>query len=116
LTVAGVPRTSARSTSKPTIELLTNPRAGTLGVSLATAVAQPALAHASRQIGQRLLALSSAVHSSDAERLLLKDPLSVTAVPYRPLPSHSAGLTRAWIASGLGLLFCRRESGTVAPL
>ena len=37
LAVTGV----GRSTSKPTVELLTNPRAGTLAVSLATGVLHP---------------------------------------------------------------------------
>lgn len=112
LTVAGVPRTSTGSTSKPTIELLTNPRAGTLAVSLATAVAQPAVAQASRQIGQRLLALSSAYHARDAERLLLKDPLAVTAVPYRPLPARSAlGLSAFYIA--LLTTFCGFLGGVI---
>jgi hypothetical protein len=41
LGVAGVAPPSARTTSKPTVELLTNPRAGTLGVSLATGSVQP---------------------------------------------------------------------------
>jgi YhgE/Pip-like protein len=112
LTVAGVPRTSTGSTSKPTIELLTNPRAGTLAVSLATAVAQPAVAQASRQIGQRLLALSSAYHARDAERLLLKDPLTVTAVPYRPLPARSAlGLSAFYVA--LLTTFCGFLGGVI---
>jgi YhgE/Pip-like protein len=112
LTVAGVPTTSSGSTSKPTIELLTNPRAGTLGVSLATAVAQPALARASRQIGQRLSALSSALHARDAEHLLLEDPLTVASVPYRPLPSHSAlGLSAFYIA--LLTTFCGFLGGVI---
>jgi YhgE/Pip-like protein len=41
LALAGV----SRATSRPAIELLTNPRAGTLAVSLATGVLQPALSH-----------------------------------------------------------------------
>ena len=45
LTVAGAPTTAAGVSSKPTVELLTNPRAGTIGVGLATGVLQPALAH-----------------------------------------------------------------------
>lgn len=55
LAVAGV----SRATSKPTVELLTNPHAGTLAVTLATGVLQPALSHASRAIGQKLGSLSS---------------------------------------------------------
>src|SRR5919204_3275843 len=41
LAVSGVPVPAARVSSKPTVELLTNPRAGTLGVSLATGGLQP---------------------------------------------------------------------------
>jgi YhgE/Pip-like protein len=112
LTVAGVPTSSSASASKPTIELLTNPRAGTLGVSLATAVAQPALSHASRQIGQRLVALGSAAGTRDAERLLLSDPVTVTTVPYRPLPSHTAlGLSAFYIA--LLTTFCGFLGGVI---
>jgi YhgE/Pip-like protein len=55
LALAGV----SRATSKPAVELLTNPRAGTLAVSLATGVLQPALSHASSAIGQKLTPLSS---------------------------------------------------------
>ncbi len=47
LAVAGVSGGSTRPAVKPTVELLTNPRAGTLAVSLATGALQPALAQAS---------------------------------------------------------------------
>jgi hypothetical protein len=43
LALAGV----SRATSKPAVELLTNPRGGTLAVGLATGVLQPALSRAS---------------------------------------------------------------------
>jgi YhgE/Pip-like protein len=99
LGVAGVPSPSVRTASKPAIELLTNPRGGTLGVSLATGTVQPALAHASRQIGQRLRQLSSTPGAKDVSRPLLGDPLTVSSVPYRPLPTHSAlGLSAFYIA------------------
>jgi YhgE/Pip-like protein len=95
LAVAGV----GRSTSKPTVELLANPRAGTVAVSLATGVLQPALSRASRQIGQRLLALSSAHGADVTARGVLADPVTAPVVPYRPLPSHSAlGLSAFYIA------------------
>jgi hypothetical protein len=99
LAVAGVPTQQRRSTSKPTIELLTNPRAGTLGVSLATGVVQPALARASREIGQRLVPVTSGRAANSATSALLADPITVAVVPYRPLPSHSAlGLSAFYIA------------------
>ncbi len=83
---------------KPTIDVLTNPRAGTLGVSLATGVLGPALAVASRQIGQRLVALSTR-RRSPVPTALLRDPVTVVQVAYRPLPPHSAlGLSAFYIA------------------
>jgi YhgE/Pip-like protein len=95
LAVAGV----GRSTSEPTVELLTNPRAGTLAVSLATGVLAPALSRASGQIGQRLLPLSSARGANANASAVLADPVTVPVVPYRPLPSHSAlGLSAFYIA------------------
>jgi Protein of unknown function (DUF3533) len=85
--------------SKPAIELLTNPRAGTLGVSLATGVSQPALTSASHAIGGQLAQMSSGGGTSAATRALLADPITVATVVYRPLPSHSAlGLSAFYIA------------------
>jgi YhgE/Pip-like protein len=96
LAVAG----EGRSRSEPTVELLTNPRAGTLAVSLATGVLQPALSHVSARIGQYLTKVSSA-HPADGTgaSAFLADPITVTVVPYRPLPPGSAlGLSAFYIA------------------
>jgi YhgE/Pip-like protein len=99
LALSGVPVPPGQSPSLPTIQLLTNPRAGTLAVSLATGVLQPALAHASVEIGQDLLRQSAARPRSATDGALLRNPVTVTAVPYRPLPSHSAlGLSAFYIA------------------
>ena len=101
LALAGV----GRSDSRPTVELLTNPRAGTLAVSLATGVLQPALSHASTQIGRTLRSLSSTHRTSAAAGAILADPLSVPVVPYRPLPPDSAlGLSAFYIS--LLITFC----------
>ena len=95
LAVAGL----GRSASKPTVELLTNPRAGTLAVSLATGVLEPALSHASGQVGQQLLGLSSAHRVTRAAAGVLADPIAVAVVPFLPLPSHSAlGLSAFYIS------------------
>jgi YhgE/Pip-like protein len=95
LALAGV----SRATSKPAVQLLTNPRAGTLAVSLATGVLQPALSHASAAIGQKLLPLGAAHPARAAPRPVLADPLTVPVVPYRPPPSHSGvGLSPFYIA------------------
>ncbi len=99
LAVAGISAGPARPAVKPSVELLTNPRAGTLAVGLATGVLQPALAQASRQIGQRLASLNSAHRTVGAASPLLTDPLTVPVVAYRPLPSHTAlGLSAFYIA------------------
>jgi len=95
LALAGV----SRATSKPAVDLLTNPRAGTLAVSLATGVLQPALSHASVAIGQKLIPLSSAHPATAAPHAVLVDPVTVSVVPYRPVPPHSAlGLSAFYIS------------------
>jgi len=90
LTVSGAPTTAAGVSSKPTVELLTNPRIGTIGVGLATGVLQPALAQISHGIGQRLLPLRTATKPNSAASAVLNDPLSTAVVAYRPFPSHAA--------------------------
>jgi YhgE/Pip-like protein len=100
LALTGSTTPAAGTPPKPTIQLLTNARLGTLGVSLATGVAQPALGHVSRQIGQRLLPASTAANRANPViRAQLADPVSVVIVPYRPLPPHSGlGLSAFYIA------------------
>lgn len=97
--------------ARPTIELLTNPRAGTLGVSLATGVLDPALAQASRQIGKRLKPTGPR-EANAATSILLADPITVETIAYRPLPSHTAlGLSAFYIA--LLITFCGFLGGIV---
>ncbi len=99
LTVAGLSTGAGSARSLPTVEVLTNPRAGTLGVSLATEVLRPALAHASSQIGSELRRATSAKPTTAATRAVLSDPITVASVAYRPLPSHSGlGLSAFYIA------------------
>jgi YhgE/Pip-like protein len=93
---------SQRHLAQPTAvaELLTNARAGSVGVSLATGVAQPAIAAISRQFGQQVSALvppgGRAAASVAAERA---SPVTLLTVPYRPLPSRTAlGLTAFYIS------------------
>lgn len=98
LTVAGLSTGAGAARSLPTVELRTNPRAGTLGVSLATEVLKPALAHASSEIGDQLRQLTRA-SSTAVTRAVLSDPITVATVAYRPLPSHSGlGLSAFYIA------------------
>jgi YhgE/Pip-like protein len=111
LAVAG----ASRATAKPGVELLTNPRAGTLAVSLATGVLQPALSHASSVIGEKLTPLSSTHPTRAAPSPVLADPVTVSAVPYRPPPSHSAlGLSPFYIA--LLTTFCGFLGGIIVTI
>jgi YhgE/Pip-like protein len=105
----------SRATSKPAVEVLTNPRAGTLAVTLATGVLQPALLHASRAIGQKLTPLSSAHPARAAPAPVVADPVTVSTVPYRPPPSHSAlGLSPFYIA--LLTTFCGFLGGIIVTV
>jgi YhgE/Pip-like protein len=98
LNLAGVSASRA-GPGRPEIIILTNQRAGTQGVGLATGVLQPALGAASRQIGRQLAAIAPASASSPLGRAFLADPVMVTTTQYRPLPSHSAlGLSAFYIA------------------
>jgi len=98
LGLTGVP-TTGPAPGRPQITILTNQRAGSQGVSLATGILEPALAAASRSIGRELSAAAPAGASSPASKTFLADPVTVVAVQYRPLPSHTAlGLSAFYIA------------------
>jgi YhgE/Pip-like protein len=108
---AGVTATGSGS-GRPEIVILTNPRAGTVGVSLATGVLQPALAAASRQIGRQLAAVVPARAASPLTKAFLADPVAVTSASYRPVSSHSAlGLSAFYIA--LLTLMCGFLGGVI---
>jgi YhgE/Pip-like protein len=97
------PASSGRDSGPlPSVELWTNPRAGTLGVSLATGVLEPALADISKEIGARLwpsTSSGSSTATSSAPTALLASPVSVSTVTYRSLPSHAGlGLSAFYIA------------------
>jgi YhgE/Pip-like protein len=100
LTVSGRRITPRLIGSAPEIRILTNERAGTEGVSIATGVLEPALAAASREVGRSLTARSGQTPAGNpAELALLKSPVTVVAMAYRPLPAHSAlGLSAFYIA------------------
>ena len=101
------------SVGKPTVELLTNQRAGTVGVELASGVLTPAIAVASRRIGGQLLAAAHpAPAAGSTAAALLADPLTFRSVDYRPLPAHSAlGLSAFYIA--LLALMCGFLAATI---
>lgn len=89
---------TGKPASIPTIQLLTNVRSGSIGVSLATGVAQPALKVISQQVGHQLSATGAGAIPSRTDPYLT-DPIAVTTVPFRPLPPHSAlGLSAFYIS------------------
>jgi YhgE/Pip-like protein len=88
-----------------TVQLLENGRLGSLGVNLAAGVLTPALGQVSKQMGARLTAEStSAVRSNPVLANNLSDPLVLSVVSYRPLPSHSALGLSAFYVSLLSIL------------
>ena len=112
LTAAGLPPGHARPRRGPAGGDLHQSAGGTVGTSLATGILQPALAVASRQIGRHLAALVPAGSQAPATRLLLANPVTVTTVPYRPLPNNAGlGLTAFYIA--LLTLMCGFIGGAI---
>jgi YhgE/Pip-like protein len=100
LALYGVPDPAGSAPPLPTIELLTNVRAGSLGVSLATGVAGPGLAAISHAVGHTLgSTFPAGAGTGPAAQALRDDPFTVTTVAYRPLPAHSAlGLSAFYIS------------------
>ena len=99
LNVAGLHVAGASADAAPQVMILTNQRAGTVGTELATGILQPALAAASRQIGQQLTALTPPGARTGATGVLLVNPVTVTTAQYRPLPANTAlGLSAFYIA------------------
>jgi YhgE/Pip-like protein len=98
LNLAGV-SASGPGSGSPEVVILTNQRAGTVGVSLAAGVLQPGLGAASHQIGRQLTAYLPARAANSLTRAFLADPVTVTMSQYRPLPSNAAlGLSAFYIA------------------
>jgi YhgE/Pip-like protein len=98
LSLYGGGRPAGQSASIPTIQLLTNGRSGSIGVSLATGVAQPALKVISQQVGHQLSTAGTGTAHAGTDPYLT-DPIAVTTVPFRPLPPHSAlGLSAFYIS------------------
>jgi YhgE/Pip-like protein len=100
LSLSGLRLRAGASAGKPTVQLLTNQRAGTVGVQLASGVLEPTIARASRVIGHQLLAAArSAPAAGSASAAVLADPLTFQSTNYRPLPPHSAlGLSAFYVA------------------
>jgi YhgE/Pip-like protein len=109
LALVGGPGTASSSASLPTVELMANTRAGTLGVSLAEGVLEPALADVSRSIGKHLEAEAA---PAGPDRALLANPVTVSAETYRPLPAHvGLGLSAFYIS--LLIMMCGFLGATI---
>jgi YhgE/Pip-like protein len=90
---------SPASTGKPTVRLLTNPRSGSVGVSLATGVADPALSAASRSVGHKLTTEAAKVGRGARPGVSAANPLTVVTTAYRPVPANSAlGLSAFYVS------------------
>jgi YhgE/Pip-like protein len=100
LALFGVTPSHGPAPSLPTIRLLTNVRAGSLGVSLATGVASPALTAISHAVGHKIAGTVPKTVTPDVSiSALRKNPFTLATVPYRPLPPHSAlGLSAFYIS------------------
>ncbi|MGW7202634.1 DUF3533 domain-containing protein [Streptomyces sp. NPDC054837] len=107
---AGTTGTPAR----PTLTVLTNQSAGSVGSSLARAATTQAAENASLQVGRELTVRSGTGQAKlpAAARLLLADPAAVTVKDGHPLGSHSGlGLTAFYYA--LVLVVCGMLSANV---
>jgi YhgE/Pip-like protein len=90
----------------PAVQLLTNARAGSIGVSLATGVLTPAVSAISQGVGESVSAKMPANKEISANLTAQRArPIILQSVPYRPLPSHTAlGLSAFYI--GLLTIMC----------
>ncbi|MFI7132236.1 DUF3533 domain-containing protein [Nonomuraea sp. NPDC050153] len=104
----------AESPVRPTLRVLTNQSAGSMGSSLARAASTAAAESASRQVGRALAAQIGAEQAKlpAAARILLADPAAVTVEDGHPLDSHSGlGLTAFYYA--LVLVVCAMLAANV---
>jgi len=105
LTLAGLGRPAGSSEYQgPAMVLWTNNRLGSIGIELAVGVMQPAAHAVSLEIGKALLALSASSHPSAGVESQIADPVKLSVVVYRPLPSHSALGLSAFYVSLLALM------------
>jgi uncharacterized phage infection (PIP) family protein YhgE len=104
LVLTGAQQPAGVAPSLPTVQLLTNRRAGSVGVQLASGVFQPAIARASQRLGNDLLASPLLRTRTPTTLAVLADPISLTDVEYRPLPPHSALALSAFYIALLTLM------------
>lgn len=111
--------TTTGTPARPTLTVLTNQSAGSLGSGLARAATSQAAENASRQVGKELTARIGPAQAKlpAAARVLLADPAAVTVKDGHPLDSHSGlGLTAFYYALTLvvvGMLSANVISGQV---
>jgi YhgE/Pip-like protein len=104
--LAGAAYPRGQAPALPALTMLTNVRAGSLGVSLATGVLQPAVAALSLQLGTRLVHTASpAVTAYAPARALLANPVGLVSSSYRPLPAN-AGLGQTPFFIALFVVLC----------
>ncbi|MFI7500701.1 SNG1 family protein [Streptomyces sp. NPDC049687] len=109
----------AGTPARPTLKVLTNQSAGSIGSSLARTATTTAAENASLQLGRQLTAQTGAQQAKlpAAARVLLADPAAVTVKDGHPLDSHSGlGLTAFYYALTLvvvGMLSANVISGQV---
>jgi YhgE/Pip-like protein len=113
LSLTGLRLPTGAGATKPTVQLLTNKRAGTVGVGLAAGVLEPAIGHASHLIGRQLLTGARPTPlAGSATAAVLADPITFSTRDYRPLPPDSAlGLSAFYIA--LLTLMCGFIAATI---
>ncbi|MFI9169246.1 YhgE/Pip family protein [Streptomyces lincolnensis] len=100
--------------TRPTLTVLTNQSAGSMGSSLARTATTQAAESASLQVGKELTSQGGTTRAElpAAARLLLADPAAVTVKDGHPLDSHSGlGLTAFYYA--LVLVVCGMLSANV---
>ncbi|MCD9145961.1 YhgE/Pip domain-containing protein [Streptomyces albireticuli] len=106
-TVTGLTAPQQKQPVRPTLTVLTNQSAGSIGSSMASQANQKAAHGASAQIGKDLLKRANAQGAklAPAAQLMLADPVTVEVADGHPLGSHSAmGLSAFYYA--LVLLVC----------
>ncbi|MGY0054988.1 SNG1 family protein [Streptomyces sp. LZ34] len=113
-TVALTGTATAGTPARPTLTVLTNQSAGSVGSSLARTATTQAAESASLQVGKELTSQSGTGQAKvpAAARVLLADPAAVTVKDGHPLDSHSGlGLTAFYYA--LVLVVCGMLSANV---
>lgn len=117
--VTALTSTTTGAPARPTLTVLTNQSAGSIGSGLARTATTQAAENASLQVGKELTAQTAAQQAKlpAAARVLLADPVAVTVKDGHPLDSHSGlGLTAFYYALTLvvvGMLSANVISGQV---